>query len=219
MTESDVESAEKKRKPKKTALAMGMGAIVGFFGASAVMRVMDSETFEGAGASVEIASLVGMFYLVVGVIVGLGALNPKAGAKVLNVEDEDELREQRQQLIYSSVAMALAGIALIVVAHAGRTGTIDPGIALGIYIVCSVVSVIISLKSRKYSDELMRAVGTETASLSFYFVVLVGGTWALLAHLQFLVGPTPLDWLTMFWSLMMLAVFIVLGKRGMLTMR
>ncbi|WP_271077101.1 hypothetical protein [Aurantiacibacter sp. MUD61] len=219
MTEVDHDAAEKKRKLKKTAFALSMGALTGFLGAMAVLRIMDSEDFAGASQSVEIASLVGMLFLVIGLMVGLGTLNPKAGAKVLNVEDEEELREQRQQLLYSSVAMALAGIALIVVAHAGSTGTIDPAIALGTYVVCSVISVFVSFKSRQHSDELMRAVSTETASLSFYLVVLIGGTWALLAHLQYVAGPAPLDWLTMFWSLMLLAAFMVIGKRGMMTMR
>ena len=219
MTEADYEVAEKKRKLKKTAFALTMGALVGFLGAMVVLRIMESRDFASAGQSVEIASLVGMLYFVIGLMVGLGALNPKAGAKVLNVEDEDELREQRQQLLYSSLAMGLAGFALIVVAHAGSAGTIDPLIALLIYLVCSVVSVFVSFMSRKHSDELVRAVGTETASLSFYLVVLIGGTWSLLAHLQYLPGPAPLDWLTMFWSLMLLAAFMVIGKRGMMTMR
>ena len=197
MTESDVEAAEKKRKLKKTLFALGMGAVVGFLGASALMRVMDSERFAGAGASVEIASLVGMFYVIVGLMVGLGALNPKAGAKVLNVEDEDELREQRQQLLYSSLGMGLAGVALVAVAHGGTAGSIEPAVALAVYLVCMVIAVIVSILSRKHSDELMRAIGTETASLSYYLMLFIGGSWALLAHLGYLPGPQPLDWLTM----------------------
>ena len=219
MTDIELQAAEKKRKLKKTFFALAIGAFIGFLGASATMRILETERFAGGGTSVEIASLVGLFYLIIGLMVGLGALNPKAGAKVLNVEDEDELREQRRQLLYSSLAMVLAGISLAVVAHAGSAGPIDPAIALGIYVVCSVIAVFVSLKSRKYSDELMQAVGTETSSLSFYLVVLFGGTWALLAHLGYLTAPQPLEWLTMFWAVMLLATFIVVGKRGMLTMR
>ena len=219
MTDSELEAADKKRKLKKTVFALAIGALMGFFGASATMRILDTERFAGGGISVEIASLVGLIYLFIGLLVGLGALNPKAGAKVLNVEDEDELREQRQQLLCSSLGMALGGIALIVVAHAGTAGSIDPAIALGVYVFCSVIAILVSLKSRKYSDELMRAVSMETSSLSFYLVALIGGTWALLAHLGFTTAPQPLEWLTMFWALMLLATFIVIGKRGMLTMR
>lgn len=219
MTDIELETAEKRRKLKKMVLALGVGAFIGFLSASAAMRILDTERFAGGGVSVQIASLVGLIYLIIGLIVGLGALNPKAGAKVLNVEDEDELREQRQQLLYSSLAMALAGIALAVVAHAGSAGPINPAIALGIYVVCSVISVFVSLRSRKHSDELMRAVGTETSSLSFYLTVLFGGTWALLAHLGYVIAPRPVEWLTMFWAVMLLATFIVIGKRGLLAMR
>ena len=64
-----------------------------------------------------------------------------------------------------------------------------------------------------------RAVGRETGALSFYLTVAIGGTWALLAHLGFAPAPQPLDWLTMFWSLMLVACFIIIGKRGMMKMR
>ncbi|MDE1466981.1 hypothetical protein [Aurantiacibacter sp. D1-12] len=219
MTETEFEAAEKKRKLKKTLFALAMGGVVGFLGAMAVMRVLESERFASGGASVEVASLVGMIYLVTGLFVGLGALVPNAGAKVLNVEDADELREQRAMLLYSSIGMVVAAIALIVVAHGGAAGAINPDVALGVYIVTSIIAVAVSLKSRRHSDELMRAVSTETASMSFYLLALIGGTWAVLAHLQYVTAPTPLDWLTMFWSLMLLAAFIVTAKRGMMAMR
>ncbi|RJY09026.1 hypothetical protein [Aurantiacibacter aquimixticola] len=219
MTEPELQGSDKNRKLKKTLFAITMGGITGFFGAMLVKEALDSGKFASVGASVEIASLVGMIYLITGLFVGLGSLAPNAGAKVLNVEDADELREQRAMLLYSSVGMFAAGLALILVALAEAGGPVTPGLALLVYGVLAVVAIFTSVKSWKQQDELMRAVGRETASLSYYLMLLVGGTWALLAHLAYLPAAQPLDWLTMFWSLFLLATFIVVGRRGMLNMR
>lgn len=217
--EEQIETAEKKRKLKKTILALSLGGVAGFFGALGLMKLIDTGVLGELGASREIASLVALVYLLTAGAIGFGLINPKAGARFLNVEDADELDEQRGMLLYSTIGMAVAGLALLIIALAGAGGPVDPMTALIAYVVLSVVAVVTSLRSMKLQDELMQAVGKEAGSTSFYLVVLIGGTWALLAHLGFVTGPQPLDWLTMFWALMLLAAFIVTGRRGMLAMR
>ena len=219
MTESEHEASERRRKLKKTALALAIGGVAGFAGAMGMMHLMEMEALAESGPSVEIAALVGMLYALIGFAIGVGLLSPKAGAAYLNVEDADEIEEQRGILTYSALAMVVAGIALVVVALAGEGGLIDPAVAAGVYVISTVIAVWASLRSGKHQDELMRAMGRETASTAYYLIVLVGGTWALLAHLQYIAAPAPLDWLTMFWVLMLLAAFIVVGKRGMMTLR
>jgi hypothetical protein len=71
----------------------------------------------------------------------------------------------------------------------------------------------------RVSDELMRAVNLEAGSLSYGLVVLFGGGWAMLAHLGYSAAPVPLDWLTMFYGLVLLASFIAVGRRGMIRIR
>ena len=219
MTDMDAAATEKKRRLKKTIFALGLGAVSGFAGATLVTRLLDSGAIPDFGPSVEIAVLVALVYLLVGIAVGVGVLSPKAGASFLNVEDADELEEQRAILGYSAIGMAGAGIALAVVALSGPDGLVEPWLALGIYVVLSVLAVWVSLKSWRLQDELMKAIGREAAGMSYYLVLLVGGTWALLAHLGFVAAPQALDWLTMFWALLLLAALIVVGKRGMLVMR
>ena len=219
MTETELEAAEKKRKRNKTIFAVSIGAVFGFLGAMVGLEMADSGMLGEFDPSREIALLVGLVYILTAVAVLFGLASPKAGATFLNVEDAEELREQKSMLGYSGIGMAAAGIALIVVALGGENGAIEPLPALAIYAVLTVVSVAVSLLSRKHQDELMRAIGQECAALAFYLVVFIGGTWALFDHLGLTRGPAALDWLTMFWGLLLLSAFIVTGKRGMLEMR
>ena len=48
---------------------------------------------------------------------------------------------------------------------------------------------------------------------------LIGGGWALLAHAGMVVAPQPLDWLTMFAAILLLATYWVCGVRGLLNPR
>ena len=219
MNDANIEAADKKRRWKKTLFALGLGGVVGFLVAFVTLNVMDAEALPEFGESVEVAVLVGLIYIVTALAVTVGILSPKAGARFLNVEDAEELEEQRSMLILSAIGMGAAGAALVVVALGGSAGLIDPTVALIVYAVLAVIAVWVSLKSWKLQDELMRAIGSESGALTFYLVVAVGGTWALLAHLGFTAAPQALDWLSMFWGLLLLACFIVIGKRGMLVMR
>lgn len=219
MTENESATAEKKRLKKKTIFAIGVGGLAGFFSSFGLMRLADTGALGDLNASQEIASLVGMIYILTSVAVLFGLASPKAGATFLNVEDAEELREQKSMLMGSGVGMGALGIALIVVALSGTTGIIDPMTALIVYAVLLVVGAVASMRSWKLQDELMRAVGRETGATSFYLLFFVGGSWELLGHLGFVARPAALDWLSMFWALMLLAAFIVCGRRGMMKMR
>ena len=60
---------------------------------------------------------------------------------------------------------------------------------------------------------------TETGNVAYYLILLVGGGWAILAHLDFAPPPAPLDWLTMLFGLALVASFVASGRRGMLVPR
>ncbi len=47
-------------------------------------------------------------------------------------------------------------------------------------------------------------------------ILVLGGSWAMLAHLGFVAAPAPLDWLTLFAVLLFAASFIAVGRRRML---
>ena len=220
MTTSDIaKSATPPTKWKKILFSLALGGVSGFLGALAFLKLGMTGDFGMLGPSEEIAALVGLVYALTGGAIGIGLIMPKAGATYLNVEDAEELTEQRSMLASSALAMLALGIALIVVALAEPVGTIPPGVVVPIVSAAVLLATGLGMMSHRRQDELMRAMGRESAALAFYLLALVGGIWALSGHLEYTAPPAPLDWLTMIWGLMLLAAFIVVGKRGMMKMR
>ncbi|MCR2834888.1 hypothetical protein [Parerythrobacter lacustris] len=219
MTTMTSEAATKPRKWKKVLLSSALGAVVGFAATFGFLHLAENGALGALGFSETVAAVVGMLYVIVGLAIGVGLARPKAGAAFLNVEDAEEIEEQRPMLGYSAATMFAFGAALAIAALGGPGGIFAPAAALATTIGLLVIGVVLSLVSNRYQDELMRALGHEAGAMALGLVGLFGGGWALAAHLGFANGPAPLDWLTMFWSLTMVAAFIVVGKRGMLMPR
>ena len=79
---------------KKLLIPALIGAAVGYAAATAMMHYIDSPAIGGLGESATVAALTAVVYIVVGLGVAFGAASPAVGARFLNVEDADELREQ-----------------------------------------------------------------------------------------------------------------------------
>ena len=158
----------------------------------------------------------GALYAVTGLSVLVGVLSPGVGAKFLNVEDADELREQSRMLSLSGVAMVALGLALMLLALAGEGALVPAGVALVGTIALVALAIVLSAISHRYIDELQRALTTDAVATAFYLVVLGGGTWAALAHLGYATGPAPLDWLTMFAVSLLIGSFWQTARRGLM---
>jgi hypothetical protein len=65
-------------------------------------------------------------------------------------------------------------------------------------------------------DELSQTLSREAGNAAYYLIVLLGGGWAILAHLGFAPAPASLDWLTMFTVIVLAASMIAAGRRGLL---
>lgn len=212
-------SPETPRWVKKLLIPALIGGVAGFAAASAAMHFIDSPAVGGLDESATVAALIGVVYLLIGLSVGFGAASPKLGARFLNVEDADELREQKKVLTLSGVAMALWGASLFALALAAPEGPMPQGGALVIGVGGIVIGSVLSLSVYRACDELMREINLEAGALSYGLVMLVAGTWAILAHLGYMAAPAPLDLLSLFYVLVLLASFIVVGWRGMLMPR
>jgi hypothetical protein len=195
------------------------GAVAGFVAVFVLMRFIDSDMVGGLATSAKIAATVGVLYCVIGTGVLLGASNPRLGARFLNVEDADELHEQQRVLVLSGGAMALWGVALVVLALAAPDGPIPQGLALIVAAGGLLFGTALSYLTYRYCDELMLAINLEAGAITFGLVMLVLGMWAVLAHLGFAPAPQPLDLLTSLHVLVLLASFIAVGRRGMLAVR
>jgi hypothetical protein len=115
--------------------------------------------------------------------------------------------------------MLLWGAALLALALAGPEGPLAPSVALVVGAGGLVGGTLLSVQVYRACDELMLAVNLEAGALTYGLVLMVVGGWALLAHLGYLTSPQPLDLLTAFYVLVLVASFIAVGRRGMLTLR
>lgn len=208
---------QEKSLARRLALPMAVGAVSGFLATLLFLNLVDGEGVRSLGRSREIAGVVGILYLLTAFGVGVGIASPRIGARFLNVEDADELREQRRMLGYSCLAMvALSGalFALVFVEPVGPIGReVAAAGAIGLLLLAGVLG---QLQSR-YVDELQRALSRDSVATAFYLLFVVGGGWALLAHCGLTAAPAPLDWLTMFAVFLLLGCFWQAGRRGLLT--
>ena len=196
-----------------------IGGVAGFAASAGMMNFLDSQAVGGLSESAMIAALVGLVYALIGLGVAIGVASPQLGARFLNVEDAEELREQKRMLGLSGVATFLWGVSLIGLALAAPDGPVPTVVALVIGAGGTVTGSLLSVGVHRACDELMRAINLEAGSLSFGLVLLVAGTWAMLAHLGYAAAPAPLDLLSLFYVLVLAASFITAGRRGMLAPR
>lgn len=212
---TDHKSPPKAVWPRKTAFRLVSGGVVGFFVAKALISLIEGPAIGGLEASAAIAAAIGAMYGLMGVMILAGSAMPRAGAAFLNVEDADEIREQKRMFLYSGASSVLWGAALGVLALAAPDGPIAPVTSLVVAAACFIIGTALCVPIYRASDELMMAVMQEGGALSAWLLFAVVGTWATVAHLGFAQGPQPLDLLSLFYGLMLVASFIVIFRRGM----
>ena len=96
---AEIEQTKHKSFFKKTIVSASIGAVAGFLGAYGALQFIDSEMVGGLATSNRIAFMVAVIYLLTAIAVLVGLLSPTLGARFLNVEDADDLREQRALLL------------------------------------------------------------------------------------------------------------------------
>lgn len=215
MTEARVTGPEKSLA-RRLALPLAVGAISGAAATTAFMVLTGGVGQVGLGLSREIAGLVGVLYMLMALGVGAGIANPNVGARFLNVEDADELREQRRMLGFSCLGMVTFGAALLVLALVEPAGSIDAGMGAAIAAVLIIATCGLSLYQAREIDELQQAMSRDASATALLLLFVVGGGWALLAHCGLAAGPVPLDWLTMLAVAFLLGCFWQAGRRGLL---
>jgi len=203
--------------PRKKMLVSALfGAVAGAFGVTLLLRWTDAAK---TGDSAVILSGVGLAYLAMGLMVGLGTLMPRAGSKVLNVEDSDELVESRGALLGSSLANVVLGAMMIVLANSGTGGANSVEIAVASVLAALAVAGFLTVKSWKYQDELMRQVSLEGASVAGALVVVTLLVWSAFAMNG--IGPAFDAKLVvaLVMGMTLVGAFVATGARGMLKPR
>ena len=195
------------------------GGVVGAASTIAFMELVGKSRLGSDDPGVILALIAGLIYGVMGVFVGLGALAPRQGAVFLNVEDADEIREQRASLAPSAIACILIGAFLLVLALAPVEQAGDRTAWTVAAAACLLGVVAVSVAARGRTDELMRQLSFESSALTLHVALVVLTVWAMLAQLGYAAWLTPLSLIAGLALLFLAATFLVAGKKGMMSPR
>jgi len=194
--------------------------IGGVFGAGAATLFLsltgDSIRFGDFGTM--LAVIAGVTYTLLGLVVGLGVLAPRSGARFLNVADADEIREEKRKLGPSAIACVLIGIFFIALVLAPDTSTSRLMILLTLAI-CAGGVVVTTLASRGRYDELTRQVSTEASALTLHLSMLLLGGWATLSQLGYVGWMSPLAFIAGLALLSLAAICWIAAKKGLMAPR
>ncbi|WP_118856808.1 hypothetical protein [Sphingomonas mesophila] len=208
-------------KTRKLILQTVIGAIAGASATLAALFALDGR-IDIDDPSRMLALITGLVLMVIGLFVGFGLAAPKLGSQLLNVEDADELHEQRRPLSLAALILLFAGAGLMALAMAAtgdEPGVLSPRSALILVAIAFAGTVIVAVMSRRSNDELMRSLSAQACVLTLYALLIVGTVWATLAHLGFVGWITPLGFLAGLTALQLLAGFVVVGRSGLMTPR
>ena len=211
-----VTSEAKMQKGRKLIFQMAFGGLLGGLAGYFGLGLLDAENMAIDQVTV---SGVGLIYLLMGLICGFGLVAPKLGSSILNVEDADEIRDQRRVLTGSTLCMIALGAALIVLPLAGADGPISPVAAFGGLLAALALLIVVSIRDWKYYDEMMLQLSRDAGNIA---CCGIGGTllvWASAASLGLIAAPTPLALVAIISGGFLLAIFIASGRRGLLMPR
>jgi hypothetical protein len=188
------------------------GGLAGYFG----LGLLDAENM---AIDQVIVSGVGLIYLLMGLIVGFGLISPKLGSTILNVEDADEIREQRRILTGSTICMVALGAALMALPMAGPGGAISPLVGFGGLLAALALLTVISIRDWKYYDEMMLQLTRDAGNLAFGGIGGILLIWASAAWAGLAAAPTPLGLVALISGGLLLAVFVASARKGLLRPR
>jgi hypothetical protein len=209
-------------KGRKVLLQLVLGVISGGLGMAAGLWLFEGQS----GGKVEpveaVAIGTALIFGLMGLFVGLGALAPGLGARTLNVEDRGELEEQRSVLVIGAVSSLLVAALVGVLTLSGvRDGggllTLRTAVLISAGLTIALISW--SVIHRNNGDEMMRAAAKDAGVTAANLIFLVFGTWAGAAHLGLVPMFEPLLFVAGFFALYLIAVFVAVGRRGLLKPR
>lgn len=205
---------------KKFFIQMLAGAVVG--GGSALLVLQAWDDAGSMEPAQSFALLTGLIYALMGLMVGIGVIAPGAGARVLNVEDAEELRDQRSVLALSAAACVLIGLLFLVLATVpagGDDGLVRREVAAVLAGICVAALIVLARMTNRLVDELTRHISMESSALTMQASFVVFGGWGALVHLGFVEWIAPLALVAGMALLQLVAIFWVSAKRGLLVPR
>ena len=203
---------------KKTLVRMTAGAIVGATATFALLLGFDKSGLTLDDPARLAAAATGLCYALIGLGVGFGTLAPNAGAHFLNVEDAEELTEQRSLLVYSALSCILIGGLLIALAilPGGPTYAVPVAVVTALTVI---LFILLWIATSRHVDEMTRRVSDESSALAMQISFILFGGWAIMAHLGKASWISPIGLIAGLSAVYLLAIFVAAARRGLMTPR
>lgn len=201
----------------KLVLQMVIGGIAGALAMSGAMMAFDGGALGKPSGEQAFAVGVGVVYALMGLFVLFGAIVPTLGAKLLNVADSEELRDDKAYLVWSAATCIAFGIALIVAVVADpAVAILAPATGLAVFAAAMVLSVVACARMRRGQDEFRRLIGAESSQAGMVLVMLLFGGWAVAAHLGYAAMFTPLTFVAGLLAIVLVGAFTIVFRRGLI---
>lgn len=211
---------DKASKWKTSAMKMLVGGLVGAAVAAGALELAGSALLDAMGPSRVALAGVGVIYALIAAMVGFGVAAPQAGARLLNVGDAEELREERAGMLLSVVTMGAIGLVLVLLALAsgpGFAGPVPAGLAFASLVFAVVGGLVASWAWRDRYDELNRQLGLEGCFWAFCLSWVLLTLWGAADFLGFGPALTAIDVVTTLSAMMLFGSFVAVGRRGMMS--
>jgi hypothetical protein len=176
-----------------------------------VSRVRHNSGTVAGNASAFFAGVVGMLQISFGLV---AAAVRASAAFQDDPEEADGLRREGLALLLGAGALISSGSALILLSLAGPVRVVPSAVGLAGWLSLYILAAVLVALRWRGLDELNRAAARESDRLAFKWMSLVGSAWAMLAHLDFVAAPSPLDWLTMLGGASFIASLVAAGRMG-----
>ena len=208
-----------KIKSLKVAKQAFIGGLFGGITTYAALTLLDGRLALFEDPQRLTALVAGLVFAVMALFVGFGVAAPHLGSKLLNVVDADELRERRSDLGSGVILIALTAAILLLLSVTSVDGS--PGllsepvstVAVGLLFV---ILGIASFLTRNYGDELDKLLSVESAALAMNLSITLFGGWGILSYLGHVPWIGPLGLFSGLLISYMVAIFWVVGRRGLL---
>ena len=205
---------------KKSGIGALVGAIVGAGTVAGLMHVAGTDFIDAMGGSRVALAGVAILYLLMAAFVGFGLAAPRTGARLLNVADADELREERAGMGRSVIVMSAIGAALLALALARTpsfpTGPVPAQAAAAVLALVIAGGVAASWAWRRQYDELNRQLGIEGGYWAFGLSWIGLTLWGAADFMGLGPALTAIDVVTTLAAMMLVGAFVAIGRRGLM---
>ena len=196
---------------------LAIGAVVGGLSMGLALTLIDG--LKGATLDVDevVALGAGVIYFIIGLFVGLGTMFPMAGSELLNVEDEEEIRDQQHMFGWSSFAMVLVGILMLALVL-GSPGfdILSRTPAAALIAACLIGVAWVGYITRNDADEFGNRLSRDSGQAMLALAAALFGGWAILSNLGFVPMFTALGFLGGGLLIYLIAIFLVATRLGLI---